>query len=80
MYYKLFFKKNKKIERINFLHVQKSCTLLDMLKQTKEGYFTIFYCEMGEPIYITEKELQELITKNSLVDTIKDVLGGKNVN
>jgi len=80
VYYKLFFKKNKKIEKINFLHVQKSCTLIEMLKQTKEGYFTIFYCEMGEPVYITERELQELITKNSLVDTIKDVLNDKNIN
>ena len=80
VYYKLFFKKNKKIEKINFLHVQKTCTLIEMLKQTKEGFYTIFYCEMGEPVYITENELQVLITKNSLVDTIKDVLANKGIN
>ena len=66
IYYKLFFKKNKPIEKINFLHVQSNCNLMEMLKQTKEGYYTIFYCELGEPTYITEQELQILITKCSL--------------
>ena len=74
VYYKLFFKKNKKIEKINFLHVQPACNLFDMLKQTKEGHYTIFYCEMGEPVYITEQELQVLISKNALTDTLKEVL------
>lgn len=74
VYYKLFFKKNKPIEKINFLHIQPSCNLLDMLKQTKEGYYTIFYCELAKPIYITEKELQILITTHSLSDTIKEVM------
>ena len=36
VYYKLFFKKSKNIEKINFLHVQPNCTLIDMLKQTRE--------------------------------------------
>lgn len=75
MYYKLFFKKNKKIEKINFLHIQPNCNLLEMLKSTKEGYYTIFYLELGEPVYITEKELQILMTKNSLSDPIREVLG-----
>ena len=42
VYYKMFFKKYKQVEKINFLHVQPSCTLLEMLKQTKDGYYTIF--------------------------------------
>lgn len=75
VYYKLFFKKNKKVEKINFLHVQPSCNLLDMIKHTKEGYYTIFYCELSKPTYITEQELQILITKNALTDSIKDVVG-----
>lgn len=75
VYYKLFFKKNKKIEKINFLHIQPTCNLLEMLKATKEGYYTIFYLELGEPIYITEQELQILMTKNGLNDSIREVLG-----
>ncbi len=74
VYYKLFFKKNKQIEKINFLHVQPTCTLLEMLKQTREGYYTIFYLEISNPTYITEQEFQVLITKNSLTDTIKQAL------
>ena len=74
VYYKLFFKKNKRIEKINFLHVQPSCTLMELLKQTKEGYYTIFYSELKNPVYITEKELQILITKHALSDSLKDVL------
>lgn len=74
VYYKLFFKKNKRIEKINFLHVQSNCTLLEMLKQTKEGYYTIFYCELKNPIYITEQEFHLLLTKNTLTDTIKQAL------
>ncbi len=73
VYYKLFFKKNKPVEKINFLHVQSTCNLLEMLKHTKEGYYTIFYCEMGEPVYITEQDLQKLISINALTDTIKDI-------
>ncbi len=74
VYYKLFFKKNKRIEKINFLHVHPTCNLLEMIKQTKEGYYTIFYVELNNPVYITEQELQLLITQNSLTDSIKDVL------
>ena len=74
VYYKLFFKKNKRIEKINFLHVQPTCTLLEMLKQTREGYYTIFYLELNNPTYITEQEFYLLLTKNSLNDTIKQVL------
>lgn len=74
VYYKLFFKKNKNIEKINFLHVQPSCTLLEMLKQTKDGYYTIFYLELNNPIYITEQEFHLILTKNSLTDTINTVI------
>ncbi len=74
VYYKLFFKKNKNIEKINFLHVQPSCTLLEMLKQTKDGYYTIFYLELNNPIYITEQEFHLILTKNSLTDTINAVI------
>ena len=74
VYYKLFFKKNKKVEKINFLHIQPSVTLLEMLKQTKDGYYTIFYLELNNPTYITEKEFHLLITKNALTESIKDVL------
>ena len=74
VYYKLFFKKNKRIEKINFLHVHPNCNLLEMIKQTKEGYYTIFYIELSKPIYITEQELQVLITQNALTDTIKDLV------
>lgn len=74
VYYKMFFKKNKKIEKINFLHVQPTTTLIEMLKQTKEGYYTIFYCELNNPVYITEKEFQIIITQNALSDSIKDVV------
>lgn len=74
VYYNLFFRRNKPIEKINFLHIQPNCTLLSLLKQVKEGYFTIFYCELGSPTYITEQDLQELITKNSLSSTIKEVV------
>ena len=74
VYYKLFFKKTKQIEKINFLHIQPNCTLIEMLKQTKEGYYTIFYLELNNPVYITEKEFQTMITKNALNDTIKEAL------
>ena len=74
VYYKLFFKKNKQVEKINFLHIQPSITLIDMLKQTREGYYTIFYLELNNPTYITEKELQILISKHALTDNIKDIL------
>ncbi len=74
VYYKLFFKKNKSIEKINFLHVQPTCTLLEMLKQTKDGYYTIFYLELNNPVYITEQEFHLILTKNSLTGTIKDVI------
>lgn len=77
VYYKLFFKKNKQVEKINFLHVQPTCTLLEMLKQTKEGYYTIFYLELTNPVYITEQEFNILISQNSLTDTIKQVLKQK---
>lgn len=76
IYYKLFFKKNKPVEKINFLHIQPTCTLLELLKQTREGFYTIFYLEMPAPKYITEKELQILITQHALTDTIKQVLKG----
>lgn len=74
VYYKLFFKKNKSIEKVNLLHVQPTCTLLEMLKQTREGYYTIFYLEANNPIYITEKEFHLLLTQNALNATIKEVL------
>lgn len=74
LYYKLFFKKNKKIEKINFLHVQPMCTLLEMLKQTKEGYYTIFYLEVNSPVYITEQEFHQILTQYSLTDTISEVV------
>lgn len=74
IYYKLFFKKNKNIEKINFLHVQPTCTLLEMLKQTKDGYYTIFYLELNNPVYVTEQEFHLILTKNALSDTIKDVI------
>lgn len=74
VYYKLFFKKNKQVEKINFLHVQPTCTMLEMLKHTREGYYTIFYLELSNPIYITEQEFHLLLTKNALTDTIKDVI------
>lgn len=77
VYYNLFFKKHKRIEKINFLHIHSSCTLLEMLKQTKEGYYTIFYCELDNPKYITEKEFQVLITKHSLNCSIKQVFEQK---
>ena len=77
VYYKLFFKKNKSIEKINLLHVQPSCTLLEMLKQTKEGYYTIFYLEANNPTYITEKEFHLLLTQNALNERIKDLLDRK---
>jgi len=77
IYYKLFFKKNKRVEKINLLHIQPTCNLLEMLKQTKDGYYTIFYLELNKPTYITEKELQTLITQNALTDTIKDVIKNK---
>ena len=64
----------KKIEKINFLHIQPTCTLLEMLKQTREGYYTIFYLELNNPTYITEQELQILISQNTLTDTIKQIL------
>lgn len=78
VYYKLFFKKNKMVEKINFLHIQPSCTLIEMLKHTKEGYYTIFYLELNNPTYITEQELQVLISKNALTDTIKDIINAIN--
>lgn len=74
VYYKLFFKKNKPIQKINFLRVEPNCNLLDLIKQTKVGYYTIFYCEIGEPRYITEQELQLLIAKNTLTSTLKEIL------
>ena len=74
IYYKLFFKKNKQVEKINFLHVQPTCTLLEMLKQTRDGYYTIFYLELNNPVYITEQEFYLILTQNSLTDTIKDVI------
>ncbi len=74
VYYKLFFKKNKSIEKVNLLHVQPTCTLLEMLKQTREGYYTIFYLEANNPTYITEKEFHLLLTQNALNSTIKEVL------
>lgn len=77
VYYKLFFKKNKPVEKINFLHIQPSCTLIEMIKHTKEGFYTIFYCELGEPTYITEQELQILITKNSLNSSIQECIKSK---
>ena len=80
VYYKLFFKRNKQVEKINFLHVQPTCTLLEMLKQTKEGYYTIFYLELNNPTYITEKEFHILISQSVLTDTIKDALKGHYLN
>lgn len=77
VYYKLFFKKHKKIEKINFLHIQPSITLLEMLRQTRDGYYTMFYCELDNPRYITEKEFYLLITNHVLTETIKDVLKNK---
>lgn len=74
LYYKLFFKKNKQVEKINLLHIQPTSTLLDMLKHTKDGYYTIFYCELSNPTYITEKELHLLLTSHELTDTIKNIL------
>ncbi len=74
VYYKLFFKKNKMVEKINFIHIQPTCSLIEMLKQIREGYYTIFYLELTKPTYITEKEFQLLITKHCLNTAIKEVL------
>lgn len=76
-YYKLLLKKHSPISKVNLLKISSEATLLDCFKQLKENNYTIFYYPNLKPYYITESELQLLITKFDINSNIQDVLNKK---
>ena len=73
LYYKTLFKRNKPIEKVNLLKVSANTTLLECFKQIKDNNYTVFYFPSNKPYYITETELQLLITKHDLQTRIIEV-------
>lgn len=73
LYYKILCKKNKPIEKVNLLKVDGETTLFECFKQIKENNYTVFYFQGEKPVYITETELQMLITKHDLQTKINSI-------
>lgn len=72
LYYKMLLKRNKPITKVNLLKVEGDTSLLECFKQIKENNYTVFYFQGDKPYYITEAELQQLITKFDLKTSIKE--------
>lgn len=73
LFYKMLFKKNKPIEKVNLYKVSGETTLLECFKFLKQNIYSVFYYQNEKSYYITEMELQLLITKYSLSTTIKEI-------
>lgn len=71
LYYKMLFKRNQPISKVNLLKVSADTTLYECFKTIKENNYTVFYYPSNKPLYITETELQLLITKYDLQTKIK---------
>lgn len=71
--YKMLFKKNKPIEKVNLYKISGETTLLDCFKNLKQNNYSVFYYQSEKPYYITEIELQILITKYALSTQIKEI-------
>ena len=77
LYYKMLFKRNKPIEKVNLLKVGADTTLFECFKQIKETNYTVFYYQSNKPYYMTETELQLLLTKHGLQTKVKEVVNNK---
>lgn len=73
MFYKMLFKRNAPISKVNLLKVSPDTTLLDCFKQIKQNNYTIFYYPTNKPNYITENELNLFITHYDLKTKLKDI-------
>lgn len=74
LYYKMLFKHSQPISKVNLLKVSANTTLFECFKKIKENNYTVFYYPADKPFYITETELQLLISKYDLQTNIKDVI------
>ena len=74
LYYKFLVKKNLPISKVNLLKISANTTLIECFKQIKQNQFTVFYYQNKKPYYITETDLQLLLTKFDLKTPIKDVI------
>lgn len=74
LYYKFLLKKNLSISKVNLLKISPTTTLIECFKQIKPNQFTVFYYQNKKPYYITESDLQLLLTKYDLKTAIKDVV------
>ena len=74
LYYKFLFQRNAPISKVNLLKITPETTLFDCFKSIKQNHYTVFYLPSSKPCYITETELQALLTKHDLKTQIKDVL------
>lgn len=82
LYYNTLFKRNKPIEKVNLLKVSANTTLFECFKSIKQSNYTVFYYASNKPYYITETELQLLLSKHDLQTKVKDIveLEAKNKN
>lgn len=66
------FDKHKKIEKVILLKAKPTETLFTLLKQLKNGNYTIFYCKEHPKSYLDEDDIINLATKYPLTTQIKD--------
>ena len=74
MFYKMLFKRNAPISKVNLLKVSPDTTLFDCFKQIKQNNYTIFYYPSSKPYYITENELNLFLTHYDLKTKLKDIV------
>jgi len=73
MFYKMLFKRNMPITKVNLLKVSPETTLLECFKQIKQSNYTIFYYPSTKTHYITENELNLFLTQYELKTKLKDI-------
>lgn len=73
LYYKFLLKRNTPISKVNLLKVSAETTLFECFKQIKNNCYTVFYYSANPPHYISETDLQLLLTKYGASMKIKDV-------
>ena len=74
LYYKRLLKRNMSVTKINLLKIDGDTSLLECYKNIKENNYTVFFYQGKRTHYITEMDLQQLITKYNLTTKIKDAV------
>jgi len=78
LYYNTLFKRNKPIEKVNLLKVSANTTLFECFKNIKQNNYTVFYYPANKPYYITETDLQMIMTRYDLQTKIEEVYNLEN--